>query len=204
MIALWLAVICFSISAFLTRRLLSPTSGFTVLDHPNERSLHANPTPSGGGLSIVVATFVGGVVVAIFHDGASPLGWIALAAVLIFTVSFVDDRTPLHPAHRLGVHLLAAGVLMFGGLIPQTFSLPGWVWYWPELAGAIFAILYIVWLINLYNFMDGIDSIAVSETIRIAGGALTLSAIYDDSVNLLSTVLTAAQKIETTSQRNSS
>lgn len=56
----------------------------------------------------------------------------------------------------------------------------------------VMAIVLMVWFINLYNFMDGIDGIAVSETIRIAGGALTLSAIYDDSVNLLSTVLTAA------------
>lgn len=92
-------------------------------------------------------------------------------------VGFADDRRPLSPTIRLAVHLAAAtwAVWSFGGL--SQFSLGGglvtlrWV-------GDVLAILGIVWMLNLFNFMDGIDGIAASEAICISlgGGGSALVA----------------------------
>lgn len=110
------------------------------LDRPNERSLHATPTPRIGGLGIMA-----GVLVAFLLIRAEPLA--ALAGALA-VVSFVDDRWHVPIALRFGAHVLAAVVFVVV-LAPDVPLL------WQ---GAL--VLAIVWMTNLYNFMDGSDGLA--------------------------------------------
>lgn len=149
-----------------------------LLDHPNERSLHSAPTPRGGGLAIATLTLAGIV-------GATLLGALparagvgmAGAGLLVALVGWADDVRPRPAALRAGVHALAAiwFLTWIGGIEAIDLGgrqLPlGWL-------GNLFALGAIVWSINLYNFMDGIDGLAggqgviagVTGVILLAGG----------------------------------
>lgn len=146
-----------------------------MLDVPNERSSHVDPTPRGGGAAIVLATIGAVSIVAV----AGALSWtlalgFAGAGGVVAIAGFLDDRKHLKRRWRLLAHFVAASVLLIsmdGIRATSTFAaLHGW----PISA---IAILYIVWVINLTNFMDGIDGLAASEAVTVAGGGAVLYAI---------------------------
>ena len=149
-----------------------------MLDIPVGRSSHTRPTPRGGGVAIVV-TFLGSVVV-LANLGlvrstvtAALLGPGALVAV----IGCVDDHQPIAIRWRLLVHFAAAGwaVACLGGLPPVDFVgvLVDLNWL-----GTALAVVYLAWLLNLYNFMDGIDGIAGLQAVTVCCGAATLLALY--------------------------
>lgn len=112
------------------------------LDLPNERSLHTRPVPRVGGLGIMA-----GALPALTMSGLPVV--LAALALGLAAVSFLDDRRGLPIGVRFGAHFVAAGLaiaLAFpGGIVP---------WWTPALAFAL------VWMTNLYNFMDGSDGLA--------------------------------------------
>jgi Fuc2NAc and GlcNAc transferase len=136
-----------------------------LVDIPNERSSHSSPTPRGGGLAIII-TVLGGIVV------AGVMGWItrdlalALAGggTMIATVGWIDDHRDVPARTRFAVQLAAAGwaIYWLGGM--PTLSV-GIATLHLGLVGTILGILGIVWAINLYNFVDGIDGLAAGEAI---------------------------------------
>ena len=146
----------------------------SLLDHPNERSSHAVATPRGGGMAIALVT-LGGLAAL---GGAGVLPWrLTLALVVggaaVAAVGWLDDHRPLRAAARVTVHFAAAAWALYwlGGVPRLTVgarALPLGV------AGVLLGALGIVWLINLYNFMDGIDGIAAGEAVAVgaAGGGL--------------------------------
>ena len=145
-----------------------------VLDHPNPRSSHTTPTPRGGGLAFV-ATYLAALAVGL---GA---GWVdarlGLALLgggsLIALVGWLDDRFGLPSWVRLLVQL-GAGWLAVAALGPvRELSLAAWHLPLGPLAvpGTVLAL---VWLTNLYNFMDGIDGLAAGHTVVVAAAATGL------------------------------
>ena len=145
-----------------------------VLDVPNHRSLHERPVPRGGGLAIA-AVILGGTAAL----GAA--GWIAPSLALavgvggaaIAAVGWADDHAHVPARWRALVHFAAAAwaVWWLGGfpaLRVGAGSLP------LGFAGTVLAAVGVVWLTNLYNFMDGIDGIAGGEALvaGAVGGAL--------------------------------
>lgn len=149
------------LAAFIfTRRLCDPRSQWHVLDLPNARSLHARPTPRSGGLGIVAGILLGAAV----YAGGSPaidlpFGVMAGGA-LVFAISFLDDRRGVNAALRLLAHALAASLAIADGLILPTLSLPGMVWTGSVAMAGVVSFLLLLWTINLYNFMDGMDGFA--------------------------------------------
>ncbi|WP_460108439.1 MraY family glycosyltransferase [Pseudomonas sp. H1_F01] len=145
----------------------------SLIDVPNARSSHVLPTPRGGGVAIVVS-FISSVVFLALTGQAS---WsLTLAVVLpgsaVAIIGFLDDHGHIPARWRLLGHFIAAiaGMILLGGLSPiSLFGIPlnlGW-------AGYFFGSFYLVWLLNLYNFMDGIDGLASMEAIFVClGGAL--------------------------------
>src|SRR6185437_3548803 len=128
-----------------------------VIDVPNQRSSHAVPTPRGGGLAVAVVSIAALLILA----GSGRLSW-SLAVALaggggaVAIVGFLDDRRALPVGIRLAVHVAAAvwALVYLGGLPPiqlgeRVLSL-GWF-------GDALAVLSVVWVLNLFNFMDGID-----------------------------------------------
>jgi UDP-N-acetylmuramyl pentapeptide phosphotransferase/UDP-N-acetylglucosamine-1-phosphate transferase len=113
------------------------------LDRPNARSLHAQAIPRGGGLAIWAGWFAA----TLWLPGSKP--WLG-PLVGVIAVSLLDDRRGVHPAIRLAVHVAAAAT---------------WVWLAATTMHPIVAVVAIVWMANLYNFMDGIDGLAAAMAV---------------------------------------
>jgi UDP-N-acetylmuramyl pentapeptide phosphotransferase/UDP-N-acetylglucosamine-1-phosphate transferase len=150
----------FVVSALLTRRFCNPSSRWHVLDHPNERSLHTRPTPRTGGVAIF-----GSLIVAFAWwlpwTGTMPLLYgLGAGAGLVAVLSFLDDRTGLPVRIRLAGHVVAAVLVVGGGIYLPEISVPGLVSQMPGWFGKAFSLLFLIWMINLYNFMDGMDGLA--------------------------------------------
>ncbi|QZD69681.1 glycosyltransferase family 4 protein [Pseudomonas sp. 3-2] len=174
MIFWWLIPAICGLSFALTAGLRRYALARSMLDVPNDRSSHAVPTPRGGGVSIVV-TFLSGLV-AIWSAGLIDSGFFlgaAGAGALVAVIGFMDDHGHIAARWRLLGHFAAAAWVLWwtGGLAPvEVFGMtldPGWV-------SNVFALFYLVWMLNLYNFMDGIDGLASVEAISVCGSACLL------------------------------
>lgn len=135
-----------------------------LIDSPNYRSSHKAPTPSGGGVGLAVAGSLAGV----YFFVTEPLNWY-LAVVLVIScvlagVGLRDDLKPMSARWRLGIHGVLAASLLFvlGGLPEMQRFVDAWL---SRTLIYAFLLLVIVWWINLYNFMDGIDGLAGMQTI---------------------------------------
>lgn len=154
-------VLAFVLALLVTWRLARVDGWLQILDHPNQRSLHSQPVPRTGGLGVLLAVYsaTGWFYVT---DGAhqATMLWILLALTPVALVSFLDDRSGVKPIVRLLVHIVTGAVLFSAGLSVGGDILPGVSF--PQFAGlsAVATMLFTVWMINLYNFMDGIDGFA--------------------------------------------
>jgi Fuc2NAc and GlcNAc transferase len=144
-----------------------------ILDIPNARSSHINPTPRGGGLAIVAA-FSAALVMLVFAAGF-PIN-IAFALIAgggaVALAGYLDDRRALPASVRICVHAIAAvlAIIAVGGVTQPTLQHMGLHGVW---AGGLLGLVAVIWFTNLFNFMDGIDGIAGSEAVFVAGaGAL--------------------------------
>jgi UDP-N-acetylmuramyl pentapeptide phosphotransferase/UDP-N-acetylglucosamine-1-phosphate transferase len=93
------------------------------------------------------------------------LGWLAAAALLVALVSLVDDWLSIHFGVRIVVHFTAAGLLVWDGFWLQSITLPGETWALSGLLVIGLSLPFIVWMVNLYNFMDGMDGFAGGMTV---------------------------------------
>ncbi|MHB1054076.1 MAG: MraY family glycosyltransferase [Thiobacillus sp.] len=161
---MWLAPFSAFITSWLLLAWLLRRGKSLPMDHPNERSLHATPTPRIGGLGIMA-----GVLVAAVWLADATLLPVVLAAFVLAAVSVLDDVRGLPVALRFLAHFVAAvGCLLALGLTG-----------WALLAGT----LAVVWMTNLYNFMDGSDGLAGGMAV-IGFGALALAAWLGDAPGL--------------------
>ena len=133
---------------------------------PNERSLHEIPTPTGGGIAIVVTWYIGITIIYLYGMIDRTLYFALLSGILIAVVSLLDDLFGVKPLVRLIVHFLAAilAFLFLHGLRPLV--LPGLNFEYNYIIYPV-AVIGIVWFINLFNFMDGVDGFASVEAIII-------------------------------------
>lgn len=141
--ALYFALLALPVSAFTVWLLSRGRAARIALDHPNQRSLHTTPIPRTGGLGVVAGVAVGWAAV-----GGSLPAALWGGAALLAALSFADDRYGLPTSVRFLAHI-AAAVWLAAALGT------GWnLWLWPLAVAAI------VWMTNLYNFMDGSDGLA--------------------------------------------
>lgn len=132
-----------------------------LLDHPNHRSLHRRPTPRAGGIAILVAVVVGGLLIGWMLPASGVcLRYLLLGAGPLAAVSWLDDRFSVRFQWRLLAHGWAAFSLIFAGYRPDSLELPGFLFTVSTGLGLSLSLLLVVWLINLYNFMDGMDGFA--------------------------------------------
>lgn len=146
--------------------LLRPLLQRYALARPNARSSHRVPTPQGGGIAVMAAAIIAVAAAGLLvpHNFAEPwrLAAVFIAASALALVGAIDDIRPLEAWPRLllqGVAVAAVIAVLPAGLrvIPM---LPWWI----ERALMTLAVL---WLVNLVNFMDGIDWITVVEVVPI-------------------------------------
>ncbi len=162
-----------------------------VLDIPNQRSSHVTPTPRGGGLAIVIAFYL--AVAAMFLGSQIDVVTlvILLAAMPVAVIGFLDDHTPIRARWRFLVHFLAAlsALLLLQGfptLIVGAFQFD------LGTMGYLIGTLFLVWWLNLFNFMDGTDGIAASEAVFVSGSLAFFFYQSDAQLAQISVCLLAA------------
>lgn len=173
-----IAIISFVLTVFIRKAALKNNR----LDIPNERSSHTSPTPRGSGLAVVVA-FEFGLVALLTNGTISKCIFLALAApgMVVAIIGRLDDLGHLTSAKwRLFGHFVCASLVVWlvGGLpslplVNETIDF--------GLIGDLAAVIYLVWMLNLFNFMDGIDLITGIQTLTTSAGAAALLALNTDS-----------------------
>jgi UDP-N-acetylmuramyl pentapeptide phosphotransferase/UDP-N-acetylglucosamine-1-phosphate transferase len=145
---------------------------------PNQRSSHTVPTPQGAGIVIVPSALVTGALALALSGNELPggtayLASVGIAALALTVIGFLDDMHALGVASRLFSQIVAVGIAI--ALMPADLRiLP------PDLPLAIERVLLmgaVLWFVNLFNFMDGIDLISAVETVAIAIGIVMLALI---------------------------
>lgn len=155
-----------------------------ILDIPNNRSSHQIPTPRGGGIAIVILFTLISVLLTWQHLISLPLLYALSGGIIVALMGWIDDIISIPPIWRASAHVLAAS----------------WAVYWLHLSHVGFglmnfplAVFMIVWSVNLYNFMDGIDGLAGIEGLFISiSAALFLSMLGIVGLSLLCFLLAAA------------
>jgi UDP-N-acetylmuramyl pentapeptide phosphotransferase/UDP-N-acetylglucosamine-1-phosphate transferase len=155
-----LTLFAFTCSYLLTRYFCSVASRFHVLDHPNERSLHDHPTPRNGGLAILTALGLTWPIAMQVSSPADGIFFLLVGAIMVGLISFWDDRTSLSPGKRILVQFMAALLLVLGKFGVREVALPAVGTFSLGWFGIPATLLFTVWFINLYNFMDGMDGFA--------------------------------------------
>jgi len=131
-----------------------------LVDQPGERRSHSVATPRGGGIAIVISLLVtAGAAMWVWPESTPSLLVASLGLVLVAGIGWWDDHRPLPAMRRLLVHFIAAA------LLAALVKVHGGSWL---LAGLV--LVFTASLINIWNFMDGINGIAASQAIVVALG----------------------------------
>jgi UDP-N-acetylmuramyl pentapeptide phosphotransferase/UDP-N-acetylglucosamine-1-phosphate transferase len=174
-----LAALVATASFTITGRMCVATTRLRRLDYPNPRSLHKTPTPRTGGLAILASAAAGLAAASLAGMLRATRGWqlegggrdawglwVVGATSVVAVVSLLGDWTDVGAAVRLIVHCLAAMAVVVGArltLADVTVPLVGSVSLGPMAVPV--TLLFLVWMTNLYNFMDGMDGFAGSMTV---------------------------------------
>lgn len=174
-----LVIIAALASGVLTYAIRKYALAKSLMDIPNSRSSHKVPTPRGGGLAFVIVFLMMLPCLYWYEVLTTSMLWGLIGAGgLIAIVGFLDDKGHIPARWRLLVHFIASIWLLywlsgFPNLIIFNINLP------PVLT-TILAVFYLVWLLNLYNFMDGIDGIASVEAICVCISAAVIYYMADN------------------------
>lgn len=153
-----------------------------IIDNPNERSSHSIPTPRGGGVAVVCSYLLGLSLLIYTQQLTLYIGLtLMLSGFTIALLGFLDDHGHINALLRLSIHFLVAiaVVISLGGFADiQVFN-----GFELGFIANIIAVLFLVWLLNLYNFMDGINGIASVEAITTTVSMAIIYVLLNTSLN---------------------
>jgi Fuc2NAc and GlcNAc transferase len=189
---IYLLVIVCAISWGLTWVIRRYAIAKSILDIPNHRSSHVLPTPRGGGVAFIICFLLAIPALAYLGFVISKAGIAIIAAGLVVAaLGFWDDRVHIPALYRLLGHLSACMMTIYLLNEMPPLSLLGWN-IPPGSILNFLAVIYLTWLLNLYNFMDGIDGLAAIETITVCLGGALLYLIVGESLYIGLPLLLAA------------
>jgi UDP-N-acetylmuramyl pentapeptide phosphotransferase/UDP-N-acetylglucosamine-1-phosphate transferase len=156
--------------------MLRPLLARYALARPNVRSSHDQPTPQGGGIAVIAATIVVVACVVVLApdlvEDHRQLAIVFAAAIGLAIVGVTDDVRPLEALPRLVLQAAAVGAVI--AVLPAELRvlpmLPWWIERLCILIGG-------VWLVNLTNFMDGIDWMTVAEVVPVTAALAAFGLI---------------------------
>ena len=185
-------IAAFTTAWILARHFAATGSLLYLPDHPNERSLHTDATSRSGGIAMLAGLCLG-LVVALpnLPFSAFPTG-VVVAVVAVGTVSLVDDVRGLSPGYRLLVHAAAATCVAWNGLVLGPLEVAGHHWSLPVVLSVVLTIVALVWSVNLYNFMDGMDGLAGGMAVVGFGTFALLGLLHGNEVFGLLAALVAS------------
>jgi UDP-N-acetylmuramyl pentapeptide phosphotransferase/UDP-N-acetylglucosamine-1-phosphate transferase/glycosyltransferase involved in cell wall biosynthesis len=179
MLYLLVTLASFMVGTLLTAALLRRERGGGAGVSLSNRGGSPACKPCSGGIAIAAGVAAAVAIAALAAPAAMGALWpLLLAAACLTAVARHEDRRGIAIPLRLLLYLLAGVPLLMAWGVPATLELPGVEWRWPAPVAAAFVVLFVGWLVNLYNFMDGIDGYAGGMAVAGFGGyaALGLSA----------------------------
>jgi len=180
------------VSWYVTKKVLA----MNILDIPNKRSSHEKPTPRGGGLGIVISFFIGVLAIYLLADQTQvheKYFWsFLISTVLIAVISMYDDIKGYSFKVKLITQLIAVCLVMLTGTVLDQIALPWLGELHLGIWGVLLTVFWLVGLTNAYNFMDGVDGMAVS-TALIVGVFFAWVTFFEGShfIYLVSLVIVA-------------
>lgn len=169
---LWpgLAIFVFVATAVLVDVMVLLATRWHILDLPNRRSAHSLPTARAGGVPLALASSLASLAVAVRWPGTAPgiIFGVIVPAVVIAVVGFIDDIRPLRASLRLVIQIVVAAlvVAVLGPLerigVRDAGGVDLGVWGWP------LSMLWVIGLVNAFNFMDGSDGMAALGAMVVA------------------------------------
>ena len=184
-----LGIIALITSLVITKLLINIIPKFGIVDVPSERRAHDKITPRGGGLAFVLIYSILLPSFEYFVVGSIDDSVLVLQMLIpISVVSFWDDISHVMIPLRLLIHVLCSCLAIMWLVHPSSilrYEIPVYL----DLAIGAFALLT---FLNIYNFMDGIDGITVSQSLHYSGTILLLCSVrYDFIPNVDMVIVTA-------------
>lgn len=159
-------LLAFLLSMLSVRLFIRLSVRLGLLDIPNQRSSHVQPTPRGGGIVFVMIWVMAGLLLGLWKDSSSRTTMICSLAV--GGIGFLDDRFHLSISLRLFCQIAIALAFSFStGMQAAAFDFGLFTVQLPAILNIALTSLALVWSINIFNFMDGIDGIAALEGILV-------------------------------------
>ena len=152
-----------------------------ILDFPTARSSHQEPIPRGGGIAILGAVVPSWLLVTALNPDIKPVV-IIIGALILAVISFHDDRYGLGIIIRLIGQIVVITSCVILTLTRDQLVFQGLFSFWIDRAATIFLWC---WFVNVFNFMDGIDSITAVQSIGLALGISTLAFLLPELRDLL-------------------
>ena len=170
---------------------------FGAIDQPNDRKVHAQPTPTLGGFALFAGLVAGGAVASrmpefegVFSSSLEAWGILA-GAVIIFLLGVVDDLRDLPAPVKLAGQVFAAGILFLSGVKMQYVLLPGGEAYnLSDDVSVLVTVLWLVAMVNAVNLVDGLDGLAAG-IVAIAAASFFVYTFQIGQQGLYGTVPTA-------------
>jgi Fuc2NAc and GlcNAc transferase len=185
---IYLAGVTLMLSVLLTWVLRHYALQRGLMDNPTARSSHLMATPWGGGLAFVLI-FLGlllwaGLFEPLALRGIEPLAKaLLIGGGLVALIGFIDDHRDLSARLRFMVHLFAV-IVAIGLIGTPVLSFGPWLTMEGWWMGILFVPL-LVWLLNLYNFMDGIDAIASMQAISVLCNASLILMLNQSDLQIV-------------------
>src|SRR3954449_263222 len=143
---------------------------------PDERRIHEHPTPTLGGIAMLIALLVALGVARLIpgfgpvFESSEPFG-LAFAAIVIMAIGMLDDLREVSAPAKVAGQVFAASILGLAGVVMFYFRVPFADFYVlsPDL-GFLVTVVWVVAMANAVNLIDGLDGLAAG-VIAIAAGA---------------------------------
>ncbi len=170
----WGALLAFGIVVLLTPAVGGMARLLGVVDRPGERRLNKRPIPRLGGLAIFLGVLVPSLAfLSLDHE----MRGILLGAAVACVVGAIDDFRGLDPLPKLAGQVTAAAIACWAGAWIDHFTFPFLgVVDLPTWLGMSLTIVWIVAVMNMVNFLDGMDGLAAGVC-AIAGLTFAILAL---------------------------
>ena len=155
------------------------------IDNPSKRSIHKNSTPTAGGLAILLSYFIFIYFLNIFFSIDNTMFFILSVSLFpIIIIGLLDDLREVNIVFRLFIQFFSASFIIYHFQVSNDIFFTESYTRQSALLVTSLSIILSMWLMNLYNFMDGIDGYACLECIFISVSA-SLLAFYNNPNNLM-------------------
>jgi len=182
-------VVCSGLGVFLYKKIAIQKE---IISNLNYRTLHEVPTPRGGGI-VFSLIFSFTIFVLWYGDEISDQVFymFGLGGFVATLFGFIDDVKNIKAKIKLAIQLFLGGWAVYWleyGNLPLLESIP-------FLIVTLVALFFMVWMMNAYNFMDGIDGMAASGAIFISLTLATVLFLTEGSVEIITIFILIAATV---------